>query len=66
VPNNNDAIKHHTFSIAGDEEELEGWRTHIKVGSGWWTKKSSVSVLKRRAESGSMSGSASSSALMNR
>ena len=47
VPNNNDAIKHHSFYIAGEDHELEGWKTAIKAAAGWWTKKSSLSSIKK-------------------
>jgi len=48
VPNNNDSLKHHSFFIAGEDHELEGWKTQIKQAAGWWTKKSSISTIKQR------------------
>lgn len=48
VPYNNDALKQHSFFIAGDDHELEGWKTQIKAAAGWWTKKSSFSSIRSR------------------
>jgi hypothetical protein len=46
IPNNNDAMKPHSFYIAGEDHELEGWKSAIKTAAGWWTKKSSLSSIK--------------------
>ncbi|KAI3659330.1 hypothetical protein MP638_003204 [Amoeboaphelidium occidentale] len=40
VPNNNESLKSSSFYIAGDDHELESWKSQIKTAAGWWTKKS--------------------------
>lgn len=42
IPNNNDAIRNHLFYIAGDDNELEGWKFEIKKAAGWWTKQTNL------------------------
>lgn len=54
VPNNNDSIKQASFYIAGEDNELEGWKTAIKAAAGWWTKKSSLSSIKKSTRKYSM------------
>lgn len=47
IPNNNGAVKENQFFVAGEQAELEVWKTQIQQAAGWWTKKSSVSTIKR-------------------
>jgi hypothetical protein len=55
VPYNNDLLKQHSFFIAGDDHELEGWKSQIKTAAGWWTKKSSFSSIRNRNRMGDSS-----------
>lgn len=49
VPNQNETTnKQLSFYIAGEDHELEGWKTQIQTAAGWWTKKSSFSSMKNR------------------
>ncbi|KAI3646439.1 hypothetical protein MP228_009367 [Amoeboaphelidium protococcarum] len=48
IPNNNDSIKQHAFYIAGEDHELEGWKSSIRQAAGWWTRKSSMSTMNKK------------------
>jgi hypothetical protein len=49
VPNSHDAGKPLSFYIAGEDHELEGWKSQIQTAAGWWTKKSSISSIKKQS-----------------